>query len=201
LRQTAEIINLDERRRNTQPSAPEVNVVTSASVGSESTASAAVQGGKLVLSSELIEHWPHRLRAPLAFEDLYPGDQQTLTHRIRQILLENDSRLKSARDQDEIERDEAINRLKIDLATIFEYKGLSAGQEMVIVALYHGLQNKRSTAINLDEYNEIIVAIREMSERPRIAVETALDLIEGLQRVGFNTDLAEADHLHEMICD
>lgn len=201
MRQTAEIINLDERRRNTQPSAPEVNVVTSASVGSESTASAAVQGGKLVLSSELIEHWPHRLRAPLAFEDLYPGDQQTLTHRIRQILLENDSRLKSARDQDEIERDEAINRLKIDLATIFEYKGLSAGQEMVIVALYHGLQNKRSTAINLDEYNEIIVAIREMSERPRIAVETALDLIEGLQRVGFNTDLAEADHLHEMICD
>jgi hypothetical protein len=63
------------------------------------------------------------------------------------------------------------------------------------------MRNKRSTAISLEEYNEVIAVIRAMSERPRIAVDTALDLIERLQRVGFNTDFEEAYHLHELICD
>jgi hypothetical protein len=138
---------------------------------------------------------------PVEFDDLYPAEDESLVRTVRRVLLENEARFRSARDGDDVDRDDAVSRLKVDLATIFALKDLAPGLEIVVVALYHALRNKHSAALSISQYNDVLSVIRDLVGAPQLPVEGALDLVERMHTGGLNTDLAEADVLHEMICD
>jgi hypothetical protein len=100
--------------------------------------------------------------------------------------------LSQARDQDGIDRDEAVNLLKAELPRSFALDGWSEGALAIITALYHGLRNGRGVALNDAQYTEVSKAVTVLRDRPFLRFDHALDHIEALQAKGFETEPLEA---------
>lgn len=132
--------------------------------------------------------------------DLYALDQPAgfvanalarLTH-IRQAI-------RTAKQGDAVDRDDAINTLKAELPSLFALKGWPDGALAVFVALHHALLNKKGLALDSDQFYAIERTINKLAESPFLSFDRALDLIDILRECGFETDPEEASLIFEML--
>lgn len=138
-----------------------------------------------------------------SFEDLYGTDidASSPTIKIRQLLLENATRIAGGLYADEIVKDDAVSLLKVDIAQLFSYSTAGRGLQMVLVALHHSLRNRKGQPLSVDEYYHLNSLLSLLAEAPHLGVEKALDWIDDLETVGFDTDPQEAGLIYEVFND
>jgi len=143
----------------------------------------------------------------LGVADLYaetPG-RSALLLRATELLALSVRRLQEARerldDEDQIGADYEVTLFQGDLPELFYLSSLSEGFGAVIVALYHGLKNRRAARLTPEQLLVVQRCAARLGRQLFLNYEAALDLIDELETVGLKIDPPEAEGLTEILVD
>jgi hypothetical protein len=148
-----------------------------------------------------------RFSRNLYWTDLYSAEfgRSALVIHARTLLAKGQQSLSAAldyiRDDDVVRADYEITLFQGAIPELFCCNSIGEGFATIVLALRWALKNRRGDPLTLDQLIAVLNCVTRLNRELFITYDTALDLVDDLEKVGLNTDISIAAPLARLLIE
>jgi hypothetical protein len=143
----------------------------------------------------------------LYWTDLYSEEfgRSALVIRAQTLLAKGQQFLSTAldyiRDDDAVRADYEITLFQGTIPELFCCNSIGEGFATIVLALRWALKNRRGDPLTSDQLVAVLNCVSRLNRELFIAYDTALDLVDDLEKAGLNTDISIAAPLARLLIE
>lgn len=160
-----------------------------------------------LITSGSVPDWVPPSRAPIKTDDLYAArdavsrELDTALRLLKEATAKAQDAVEAFERDNDIEADDALQRLQAVLPELFCCRKLGDGYAAVVNAIMCAFENLEGIPPSIDQVTQILITFRSLRETPFMGLEHATDAVGALEGVGLVVEPPSFKYLADWLDD